>query len=188
MCILPVTGRLCLWVDQAALGLMPCLRCPSSITQNSEEMQKLSVLTAYLSALFRILQLSACFWASLLQCSLNLEGCKTTHLYMKKCVHLIVLFKWQPQLLSGRNFFVSLFYLDVLKSFFLKMSMDGFLVYFLVKAARVCVCVNVPSAAWSLEVKGKGILCSLPFSFLLFFFSFLSFSFLFTFEGWVELR
>lgn len=34
---LPVTGSLCLWMGQAAIGMMPWLRCLSDTTQNSEE-------------------------------------------------------------------------------------------------------------------------------------------------------
>lgn len=52
---------------------------------------------------------------------------------------------------------MSLFYLGILKSFPLKMSMDGFLIYLLVKAAGGVLCVNVPSVAWSLEVQRKGV-------------------------------
>lgn len=58
---------------------------------------------------------------------------------------------------------MSLFYLGVLKSFFLKMSMDSFLVYLLVKEAGVCFVLMflLQHGVWRCrerELQGKGVL------------------------------
>lgn len=76
---LPVIGSLCLWVGQAAIGMMPRLRCLSDTTQNSEE--EMSAPTQYHSALFSILQLSTCLLFSLLLCSLCLKDVNYTSIY-----------------------------------------------------------------------------------------------------------
>lgn len=87
---------------------------------------------------------------------------------------------------------MSLFYLGVLKSFFSKDVNGRFPSLPSSQGGWGVLCVNVSSAAWSLEAQGKGVagngslvILAFPFFSL---FLFLSFSFLFTFEGWVELR